>query len=162
MKIILFTKDDKPTERIVEYLKKRSDSITIYHGKRGDNFPKEAFEGTQDILVSYLSPWIIPQRVLDKTRLWNINFHPAPPEYPGIGCFNFAIYNNERTYGVVAHLMNNKVDSGKIIAIKRFPLLESDSVYSLSIKSYEHMMVLFFEIIRAVSVNCPYAVPTLL
>jgi len=101
-------------------------------------------------VVSYLSPWIIPGSVLEKTRKWNLNFHPGPPEYPGIGCFNFAIYNGETVYGVTAHLMNEQVDTGKIVAVKRFPLIESDSVYTLSLKSYESMFSLFFEVIGCI------------
>ena len=43
--------------------------------------------------------------------------------------------------------MNEQVDTGKIVAVKRFPLIESDSVYTLSLKSYESMFSLFFEVI---------------
>lgn len=147
MKIALFTKEHKPTvKEVTEYLKKHFKEIAIFKGKGGDPFPTEAFEVSSDILISYLSPWILPGKILDRTKFWNINFHPGPPEYPGIGCFNFAIYNSEKFYGVTTHLMDKKVDTGKIIAIKKFPLLKSDSVYSLSIKSYEHMLILFFEV----------------
>lgn len=148
MKINLFTKLDKPTvNEVINYLKKHFNEVTIYQGDRESPFPAKAFKEFPDILISYLSAWIIPKEILDRTKLWNINFHPGPPEYPGIGCFNFAIYNKEKGYGVTAHLMNEKVDSGKIIAVKRFPLLETDSVYSLSIKCYEHMFSLFSEVI---------------
>lgn len=149
MKIALFSKKDKPTSKeVIEYLLKFSNDLIVYHGQRGDKFPKEANSHHQDILVSYLSPWIIPKGILDNTKLWNINFHGGPPEYPGIGCFNFAIYNQEKTYGVTAHLMNEKVDTGKIISVKRFPLLETDSVLSLSLKSYKNMLDLFFEVMN--------------
>ncbi|MFH1282643.1 MAG: formyltransferase family protein [bacterium] len=149
MKAILFIKKDKPTAReVVEYLHTHFRELVVCQGKRGDKFPKDALKGCPDILISYLSPWIIPDNVLNKTRLWNINFHPGPPRYPGIGCFNFAIYNKEMFYGVTAHLMNEKVDDGRIIAVKRFALLESESVYSLSIKSYECMLSLFFEVMN--------------
>ena len=29
-----------------------------------------------------------------------INFHPAPPKYPGSGCYNFAIYNKDKKIGM--------------------------------------------------------------
>lgn len=147
MKVTLFTKADKPTvKKTIGYLKKHFNNVTIYQGKIGSPLPEDAFNGSPDILISYLSAWVIPREVLKRTKLWNINFHPAPPEYPGIGCFNLAIYNRERTYGVTAHLMCEKVDRGKIVAIKRFPLLETDSVYSLSLKCYEYMFSLFTEV----------------
>ncbi|MDD4979797.1 MAG: formyltransferase family protein [Candidatus Omnitrophica bacterium] len=151
MKIALFTKPDKPTvNEVKEYLKKNFDTVAIYEGERGESIPLEALNGSQDILISYLSPWLIPEQILNKTALWSINFHPGPPEYPGIGCFNFAIYNQEKYYGITAHLMEKNVDSGKIIAVKRFSMLRNDSVYTLSIKSYECMYTLFYEIMDSI------------
>jgi len=147
LKVALFIKKDKPTTKeVVEYLEANSEKLLVYHGKVGDKFPHKALDGTQDILISYLSPWIIPEDVLKRTRLWNINFHPAPPEYPGMACYGFAIYNGEKEYGVTAHIMEKKIDSGKIICVKRFPFSEGDSAYSLSLKSYEHMLSLFSEV----------------
>lgn len=144
MKFAVFAKHGKPTvDEAISYLKKKADVI-VYQGNRGDKFP--VVTETPDVLISYLSPWIIPAGLLAKTRRWNINFHPGPPEYPGIGCFNFAIYNNEKKYGVTAHLMEAKVDSGKIIGIKRFSLIPEDDVFSLSEKSYTAMLNLFYEV----------------
>lgn len=151
MKVSFFTKVDKPTvKECIAYLQEHFDCVSVYQGKTGDPFPAVAYHESSDIVISYLSPWIIPNEILEKKRLWNINLHPAPPEYPGIGCFNFALYNEEKKYGVTAHHMAEKVDTGKIIAVKRFPILESDSVYSLSIKSYGHMLSLFFEIVDSI------------
>lgn len=147
MRITLFIKPDKPmVKEVIDYLVKHLGTVTVYQAERNDPFPKKAFNGSPDILISYLSPWIIPGRILNSTKFWNINFHPGPPEYPGIGCFNFAIYDKKKIYGVTAHLMNEKVDSGRIIGVKKFPLLKSDSVYSLSMKSYEHMLSLFLKV----------------
>ena len=146
MKAILFVKKGKPTsERVIDYARKHFSNVIIYCGKPGDPFPAIDLKKPLDMLISYLSPWIIPEEVLRKTKLWNVNFHPGPPEYPGTGCFNFAVYNNERSYGVTAHLMEKKVDTGKIIGIKRFPLSKLDSVHDLTIKSYSHLIGLFFE-----------------
>lgn len=148
MRIALFAKKNKPdAAEVIKYLKKHFMDVSVFLGLRGDDFPRKAFDEHYDIVISYLSPWIIPAGVLHKTSKWNMNFHPGPPEYPGIGCFNFAIYNNETVYGVTAHLMNERVDTGKIIAVERFALLESDGVYSLSIKSYAYMLSLFFRIV---------------
>lgn len=146
MNIILFTKKDKTSVReVIRYLKNNFKSVSIYSGTPGDVFPTEAMNESCDLIISYLSPWIIPLDFLKKAKFRAINFHPGPPEYPGIGCFNFAIYNGEKTYGVIAHEMEAKVDTGRIIGIKRFPIKRSDSVYSLSMNSYKHMFSLFAE-----------------
>jgi len=154
MNITLFTKIEKPTvKEVIDYLKNHFNRVNVYYGSRNDPFPSTAFDESPDILISYLSPWIIPLKTLSNTKLHNINFHPAPPEYPGTGCFNFAIYNGEKVYGATSHVMEEKVDTGKIIGVKRFQLLESDSVYSLSIKTYGQMLALFYEVIDYIMIN---------
>lgn len=147
LKFAIFTKDAKPTvDEAIDYLEKKGE-VTVYKGNRGDKFPEGVETLSQDILISYLSPWIIPSDVLRNTRLWNINFHPGPPEYPGIGCYNFALYNCENIYGVTAHLMEKKVDTGKIIGVKRFQLLHDDDALNISLKSYDAMLSLFYEVV---------------
>lgn len=148
-KIFLFGKNNKPgIKEVIEYLNIHFKEVKTFLGERKSKFPIMEFEAEHfppDILISYMSPWVISKEILNKTKLWNINFHPGPSNYPGIGCTNFAIYNRGKMYGVIAHLMEEKVDSGKIINIKRFPILESDNIYSLTIKSYGFLLSLFFE-----------------
>jgi len=154
MKVALFTKENKPgVNEVIRYAKRHFSGVKVYMGERGNAFPRAAEKISADILISYLSPWIIPRSILKKTRYWNINFHPGPPEYPGIGCYNFAIYDNKISYGVTAHLMEEKVDSGKIIWVKKFPLAKTDSVYSLSLKSYKHLLLLFYRVMDAILKN---------
>jgi len=154
MKVVLFGKNNKlGIKEVIEYLKIHFKEVKIFLGERKSEFPTEAKRIFSDILISYMSPWIIPKEILSNTKLWNINFHPGPPNYPGIGCTNFALYNGEKIYGVTAHLMEEKVDSGKIIGVKRFPILETDTVYSLTLKSYGFMLSLFFEIIDYIIEN---------
>ena len=54
--------------------------------------------------------------------MWNINFHPGPPERRGIGCTNYAIYEKSKNYGVTLHEINEKIDSGNILKVKRFKI----------------------------------------
>ena len=88
------------------------------------------------------------KKILNKTRYINLNFHPGPPEYPGIGCFNFALYNNEKQYGVTAHIMAIKVDTGKIINVRKFKISTKDNVDTLSSKSYNELFKLFKDSIK--------------
>jgi methionyl-tRNA formyltransferase len=41
--------------------------------------------------------------------------------------------------------MNARVDTGKIIAVKRFPAFPTDTVYSLTQRCYGHLLALFYE-----------------
>ena len=75
-----------------------------------------------------------------------LNFHPGPPEYPGIGCTNFAVYDGANEFGITCHHMLSKVDTGDIIAVKRFPVFESDTVFTITQRCYSYIINLFYEI----------------
>ncbi len=153
---VLFLAKHKPfareaAELILNHFK---DSIIIF-GETKDPFPDNLLlEEYFDYVISYISPWIVPKCVLDKTKV-AINFHPGPPEYPGIGCTNFAIYNNEKIFGVTCHYMEEKVDSGKIIHVERFPIFENDTVFSLTQRCYAYIYVAFVKIFSTILAGEP-------
>jgi len=139
---LILKKDKKYNKEIIKFLKKTNVKLDVYYGKVGQKLPKNIKKKKYDFLISYLSPWVIKKNVLKKTKFYNINFHPGPPKYPGIGCFNFALLNNDKFYGVTMHLMNQAVDSGKIIKTKYFNI-KGFSLLKIIDKSYEEMFKLF-------------------
>lgn len=120
--------------------------VTYSLGKHGDPFPQSFTEWKGDIIISYLSRWIITERVINNASKYAINFHPATPDYPGIGCTNFALYENAEFYGSTCHFMSPSVDTGAVIKVSRFPVLQSDGVQSLLERTYEYQLVLFYDI----------------
>lgn len=139
-------KDDFFCEQAKSFVDTHFQESSILLGSRGDNFPDEFRHWKGDYIVSYLSPWIIPEYMLDRTNEAAINFHPGPPKYPGIGCTNFALYNGEERFGVTCHHMDPKPDTGDIIATKKFNIQDSDTVYSLTQRCYAHILSLFYDI----------------
>ena len=153
MKVLIFCKEKPGLRNALSYLKLYTKDITVYKGSRKDKFPKEALKIKSDLTISYISPWIMPEKILKDTKKWAINFHPGPPEYPGIGCTNFAIYNEEKEYGITAHIMEPKVDTGRIINVVRFPILPKDTVYSLTQRCYDYLLIQFYKVIDYVFYN---------
>lgn len=143
-KIVFFAKERFGLESAILYLRTHFRNIQVFKGSVGGEFPKDAYRASCDICISYMSPWLIPARILDEVGKFSINFHPGPPNYRGIGCTNFALYNNERDYGVTAHIMTDKADAGRIIDVRRFPILLTDTVYSLTMRCYAHILTQFF------------------
>src|SRR5574337_1427381 len=123
---LVLAKEKPELSKCVGLLREHSSRVAAIVGKWGDPFPALWSEWEGDVIISYLSPWIVPTWLLKKAKIAAINFHPGPPEYPGIGCTNFAVYNAESEYGVTAHHMAGKVDTGAIIAVQRFPVLKDD------------------------------------
>lgn len=151
MSVLFFGKrGDYRCERAQEFVSSSFGTAIVVTGTRHDRFPEEYVSWSGDYVFSYLCPWVIPEALLSRARRACLNFHPGPPEYPGIGCTNFAIYNGETTFGVTCHHMAGRVDSGAIVAVRRFPLLLTDTVYSLTQRCYDHIDELFGEVVSEI------------
>lgn len=144
-------KNDQNAKIASQYLKQIFPKVEIVFGVRGEKFPEDLHWWKGDYIFSYLSPWIIPNSLLERAEKGAINWHPGPPEYPGIGCTNFAIYNNEKEFGITCHYMLSKVDTGKIIETERFAILENDTVYSITQKCYSLILNSFYRIVEKIS-----------
>jgi methionyl-tRNA formyltransferase len=145
--LFLGKQDDAYCERALKFLQANVTDLTYCLGKWGDPLPEVARDWEGDYIVSYLSRWVVPDFLLQRAKKVAINFHPASPEYPGIGCNNFALYENASEYGVTCHHMAAKVDTGGIIAVSRFPMYPSDDIDSLLTRTYDTQIKLFYEII---------------
>lgn len=146
MRILLIVKPTKWGENVKKFIEKNFSNSLVIIGDWGDPLPESIYNWEGDYIISYLSPWILPKRILQKAKIAAINFHPAPPQYPGIGCYNFAIYNDAREYGVTCHHMIEKVDSGNIISVSYFPIASDETIQTLKEKSMKYQLELFYEI----------------
>ncbi len=147
-KVVFFGKDRPGSKEAILYLRRHFLHVDIFIGKTNDGFPKKAYAGKYDICISYISPWLIPKKILANIKEFALNFHPGTPNYRGIGCTNFALYNGEKRYGVTAHLMATQVDAGKIIAVRKFAVSSTDSVYSVTLKCYKNIIAQFYNILN--------------
>ncbi len=138
--------EDPDCTHALEFCRRNFSRVTFCLGKWGDPLPEEVRQWKGDYIVSYLSRWVIPEELLQRAGRAAINFHPASPDYPGIGCNNFALYEGAREYGVTCHHMAPRVDTGPIITVRRFPIQPDDNVDTLLKHTYEVQMALFFEI----------------
>lgn len=152
MKILFIgKKGDQNSETAAKYVSRNFPDSEIIFGQRKDKFPDNIKSWSGDYIFSYLSPWIIPKNLLESASKGAINWHPGPPEYPGIGCTNFAIYNNEKTFGITCHYMKAKVDTGKVIEVRRFSVTSEDSVFSMTQNCYTEILSSFKSIFDKIS-----------
>ena len=140
--------EDADCMRALDFCKENFSPVVFCLGKWGDPLSDEIHRWEGDYIISYLSRWVVPEELLGRAKKAAINFHPASPEYPGIGCNNFALYENAKEYGVTCHHMATKVDTGRIVAVRRFPVYPEDNVASLLKRTYENQIALFFEIVQ--------------
>ncbi len=126
------------------------DEFLSFRGVVGDEFMYDIEEYQADYVISFVSPWIISKPVLDSAQKAAINFHPGSPDYPGSGCYNFALYEGSEKYGVTVHHMKEKVDTGDIVMTSYFKIMPYDSVETLKLKSMNHLLYLFEKIITEI------------
>jgi methionyl-tRNA formyltransferase len=152
--------DDPDCARALEFCQASFAPVVHCLGRWGDPLPEDARRWEGAYIISYLSRWVVPDELLKRAAKDAINFHPAPPEYPGIGCNNFALYENATQYGVTCHHMVSKVDTGPIIAVRRFPIHAEDDVASLLTRTYAAQIGLFLEIAQLMVENRPLPIST--
>lgn len=156
--LLLTKKNNEYAQRAAQFVIANFPGAIVFEGTREDRLPKDILEWKGDLLLSFVSSWILPAGLLQNAKVAAINFHPGPPEYPGIGCTNFAFYNGENEYGVTAHYMLPRVDSGSIIAVKRFPLKTDDTVYGVTQHCYQLLEEMFYEILERILHSKPLPV----
>jgi len=62
-----------------------------------------------------------------------LNIHPSLlPKYKGLNTHDRALKNNDKYSGCTVHLVNSKLDSGKIILQKKVKIYKNDNVETLS------------------------------
>ena len=65
-----------------------------------------------------------------------LNIHPSLlPKFKGLNTFSKALKNKEIHAGCTVHIVNEKLDSGKIIIQKKISILNHDNVDSLKYKT---------------------------
>lgn len=139
MQILFLGRDDcVHTHSISDFMNELGHTVLVAPSKEvGQELPGDILKSKGDLLISYRSHFIVPPAVLSQYSS-AINFHIGPPEYPGFGSASFALWNGEREFGVTAHRMNERPDSGEILAVQRFPIEPADDLPSLLAKSHSH------------------------
>lgn len=119
--------------------------------KAGAELPAWVHDWRGDWIFCFRSYYILPQSTIDAATQAAINFHPAPSDFRGRGCLNFALYEDASEYGVTAHIIETKVDSGAILRCDRFPILPGDGVDSLLQRSHHYLLSAFYEIVGGIA-----------
>lgn len=133
------------------------DAVIWEKGRFGDPHPESFKLPAFRAILSFISPWIVPAAVLDKSAL-SLNFHPGSCDYPGIGCYNFALYDGAKQFGPVCHHMLPPVDTGQVVCEVLFPVLPQDSVETLKLRTMVTMLELFHTTLMMIAEGKPLPV----
>ncbi len=133
--LFITSKKNKHSNAAIKILKKNFLTKVVWSKDfRKENLESEIGNWKGDYLLHYSSYYIIPNKILLRVKKASINFHPAPSKYPGSGGASFALLSNDKNFGAVVHLINNKVDNGLILDEKKFKITKNDNIESLKTK----------------------------
>ena len=97
-------------------------------------------------LIGFVTPVLVPARILGALGYGAYNFHPGPPEYPGWMPSHFAIHDGASCFGVTAHVMAARVDAGPIVGVERFAVPPDANVQALEELAYLHLARLLWKL----------------
>ncbi|MDD5120684.1 MAG: formyltransferase family protein [Candidatus Omnitrophica bacterium] len=146
--VLLIGDDEKLNNSAICYARK------YFLVKKVVNFHKQNITEAQ---IAALKPGYVFNFLSDKIlkgpllKLKNINFHPAPPEWPGRGSASLALFAGDKHYGATAHIMSSSVDSGKILLVKRFPISPLDSCEYVFRRGQQASLSLFKKAVNYIS-----------
>jgi methionyl-tRNA formyltransferase len=139
------------SDKAEQYLRLLFDTVTVVPSNRiGDRLPEDLREAPVDAVFAFRSHIIIPGWLIEHTKVC-LNFHPGPPERPGIGCVNFALYEGDELYGSTCHYVVEEIDAGPIVSVERFPIDRKDTVASLLSRSYDYLLCQLYDVAPVVA-----------
>ena len=102
-----------------------------------------------DLAISFLFWKRIREPLISSPRIGCLNFHPAPlPDMRGLGGYNVAIADAMPEWGVSAHFVDERFDTGDLVAVERFSIDPgSETAFSLDLRSQERLFGLFAGVI---------------
>jgi len=137
--LLMLRKSDPFSKKLANYIKKKFNGTKIIWSSKPSERNKIPASLKVDFIFAFRSYYILNKKDLLKTKFSAINFHPGPPNFRGFGCTNFALFKNSKHYGVTSHIINKKIDSGKIINVKYFKITKTDNLDKLLKKTHRYL-----------------------
>ena len=129
------------------HLKKTKIDFKIFDFQQGNNDEKKILDILEErkiqliCLAGFMK--ILSKNFIKKFNGKILNIHPSLlPNYKGLNTHERVILNNEKFSGCTVHIVNEKLDSGKIILQKKVKISKKDNSETLSKKilKQEHLL----------------------
>ena len=157
MNILFFGRyKEKFSKKIFFLLKKLFKNVDVIWSSTYNEKIIKKLKKEYDYIFTFRNYLILKKKIIKKAKIAAINFHPGTPKYRGVGCANYAIFENSKYYGVTAHLINNKIDNGKILDVIQFRISKQTSLEKLLKKTHYTQYLLAKKTITNIKKNKNY------
>ena len=144
---INFVLSSNKKAKALNYLKKKKINFKIFDFKKKNVDEKKILDllkkkDTQLICLAGFMK-ILSRNFIKRFKGKILNIHPSLlPKYKGLNTHQRVILNKEKFSGCTVHIVNSKLDSGKIIMQKKVRINKNDDPESLSKKilKQEHLL----------------------
>lgn len=107
-----------------------------------------------DYIFSIVNGKILKSEDLRIAHFGAINYHDSLlPKYAGVNATTWAILNGETTHGITWHMVTTGIDEGDIVYQTSFPILPTDTAFTLNLRCFEAATIGFAEIIRKITTS---------
>lgn len=114
----------------------KENQIEIYDSKTIEKVISYYDNESIDLIISFTYPLKLEENIISKGKC-SINFHPAPlPQYRGCGTPCYGILNEEKEWGVTCHYLDKNLDTGNIIAVKKFNIEKGRHYTGMDLSKY--------------------------
>lgn len=121
----VFSLDKQNIKQIKSICKKNKIKLFLKLPKNLNKIQK--LTSRTNFIINIFSRFIIPNEILKKVKKSSFNIHPGRlPYYPGTNSVAGEIFNNEKYSALSVHEMNNKIDGGNILFIKKVKINNND------------------------------------
>lgn len=119
------------------------------------DFQTQLLDREYDYLFSINNTqWIIPDCVLARARLANINYHDSLlPKYAGLYATSWALIDGQTEHGVSWHEVVTTIDAGRIFRQKAVQIAADDTALSLNTRCAEAAIESFGELVTELTIE---------
>ena len=126
------------SDNLKKFLKKHKKKFYYIESKKMyEKIPlKRLLRNKYSYIICFRSYYILKKNLINRAIHAAINVHPSPPKYRGPGGVNYALYKNEKFFGSTCYIINEKIDNGKILDVKKIKIVKNETVNTLLKKTY--------------------------
>ncbi len=138
-----------PNEQVINWAKTKG----IYSDNLNKNEIKELLASySYEYLFSIVNSIVLDKDILATPIKSAINYHDSLlPKYAGLYATFWALINDEKKHGITWHLVDEGIDTGKILSQAEVDIDQEDTSSSLNMKCYEAAIKSFPEMLKLLS-----------
>ncbi|GEB54861.1 hypothetical protein GCM10017674_17720 [Streptomyces gardneri] len=149
---MLFIGDTSHWSRLAAaHLRDVFDHVSVILWDYGDPPPRAHESWHGDHIFCFKADLLLKPRTLARAAVSALNFHPATPQFRGVGGYDFVLREGGAEFGSTSHHIVPRIDAGPIVKVTRFPIVPGESAASLSARTAAHCLVLFYEVIGMIA-----------